>query len=154
MDKGGSKAVSLPLMTTFADLGLIPELQRALEDLGFENPTPVQEKSLQVLLNQKTDLVSLAQTGTGKTAAFGLPLLQNLDPKTRHIQGLTGRCSITLSSASIPGPKSVCSRRSGSRLSRRSCRGRFCLVTSCHRVARWQSSLACRATLWFWPIKR
>lgn len=88
MDKGGSKAVSLPLMTTFADLGLIPELQRALEDLGFENPTPVQEKSLQVLLNQKTDLVSLAQTGTGKTAAFGLPLLQNLDPKTRHIQGL------------------------------------------------------------------
>ena len=75
-------------MTTFKDLGLIPELQKSLDTLGFENPTPVQEKSLQVLLNQTTDLVALAQTGTGKTAAFGLPLLQQVDPSSRHIQGL------------------------------------------------------------------
>lgn len=53
MDKGGSKAVSLPLMTTFADLGLIPELQRALEDLGFENPTPVQEKIFTSIVKSK-----------------------------------------------------------------------------------------------------
>ena len=75
-------------MTTFTDLGLIPDLQNALDTLGFEKPTPVQEKSLNVLLHQTTDLVALAQTGTGKTAAFGLPLLQQLDSNKRYIQGL------------------------------------------------------------------
>lgn len=75
-------------MNTFSDLGLIPDLQSALDTLGFEKPTPVQEKSLNVLLHQTTDLVALAQTGTGKTAAFGLPLLQQLDSNKRYIQGL------------------------------------------------------------------
>lgn len=65
-------------MTTFKELGLDPELLLALEDLGFETPTPIQEKAIPALLEENTDLVALAQTGTGKTAAFGLPLLQNL----------------------------------------------------------------------------
>lgn len=66
-------------MTTFKKLGLDPELLLALQDLGFETPTPVQEKAIPALLEENTDLVALAQTGTGKTAAFGLPLLQKLE---------------------------------------------------------------------------
>lgn len=66
-------------MTTFKELGLDPELLAALSDLGFETPTPVQEKAIPALLEANTDLVALAQTGTGKTAAFGLPLLQQLE---------------------------------------------------------------------------
>jgi ATP-dependent RNA helicase DeaD len=66
-------------MTTFKDLGLDPEILSALEKLGFEKPTPVQEKAIPALLDSNSDLVALAQTGTGKTAAFGLPLLQKLE---------------------------------------------------------------------------
>lgn len=66
-------------MTTFKNLGLDPELLSALEKLGFEKPTPVQEKAIPALLESDNDLVALAQTGTGKTAAFGLPLLQKLE---------------------------------------------------------------------------
>ncbi len=73
---------------TFAELGLKQELQKAVADLGFENPTPVQEKTIPVLLERDTDVVSLAQTGTGKTAAFGLPLLSKVDMHERRTQAL------------------------------------------------------------------
>ena len=63
----------------FADLGLSPELLQAISQLGFEMPTPVQEEVIPVLLAGDRDVVALAQTGTGKTAAFGLPLLQLLE---------------------------------------------------------------------------
>lgn len=63
----------------FAELGLSPELLEAIDKLGFETPTPVQEAVIPVLLESNRDLVALAQTGTGKTAAYGLPLLQLLD---------------------------------------------------------------------------
>jgi len=65
-------------MTTFKSLGLNAPLVKAVEKLGFEAPTEVQSKVIPLLLNDKTDLVALAQTGTGKTAAFGFPMLQQL----------------------------------------------------------------------------
>jgi len=75
-------------MTTFQSLGLAPELIQTIAALGFEQPTPVQAKVIPVLLDQPTDLVALAQTGTGKTAAFGFPLLQKVDLKERETQAL------------------------------------------------------------------
>jgi ATP-dependent RNA helicase DeaD len=63
-------------MNTFMEMGLAPELLRAVSEMGFNNPTPVQQKAIPVILNTNNDLVVLAQTGTGKTAAFGLPVLQ------------------------------------------------------------------------------
>ncbi|MCQ2266094.1 MAG: DEAD/DEAH box helicase [Bacteroidaceae bacterium] len=63
-------------MKTFEELGLCPELRSAIEELGFEAPMPVQEEVIPVLLNDGHDIIALAQTGTGKTATFGLPLLQ------------------------------------------------------------------------------
>ena len=63
-------------MKTFEELGLMPELLSAISELGYENPMPVQEEVIPYLLEADHDLVALAQTGTGKTAAFGLPLLQ------------------------------------------------------------------------------
>jgi ATP-dependent RNA helicase DeaD len=60
----------------------------AIKDLGFENPSEVQEKAIPVLLEQNTDLVALAQTGTGKTAAFGFPLIQKIDAENRNTQAL------------------------------------------------------------------
>ncbi len=64
---------------TFEELGIMPTLLRAIEEMGFEHPMPIQEQAIPVVLNQGRDLVGLAQTGTGKTAAFGLPLLQKVD---------------------------------------------------------------------------
>ena len=61
-------------MTSFSELGLREELLEAIADLGYTAPTPIQEQSIPLLSEQITDLVALAQTGTGKTAAFGLPL--------------------------------------------------------------------------------
>ena len=75
-------------MITFKDLGLEPSLIQAVEDLGFETPTDVQKEAIPLLLNKNTDLVALAQTGTGKTAAFGMPLLQKINPDSKHTQGL------------------------------------------------------------------
>lgn len=63
---------------TFADLGLCEQLQKAAAELGFEKPTPVQAQTIPQLLSSSDDLVSLAQTGTGKTAAFGFPILDKL----------------------------------------------------------------------------
>jgi ATP-dependent RNA helicase DeaD len=75
-------------MNKFEQLGLTESLQRAIIDLGFENPTEVQEKAIPILLEKETDLVALAQTGTGKTAAFGFPLIQKIDPTNRNTQAL------------------------------------------------------------------
>jgi len=75
-------------MTTFESLGLQEPILKGIQDLGFVAPTPIQEKAIPVLLSGDRDFVGLAQTGTGKTAAFGLPLLQQLDIKRRQPQGL------------------------------------------------------------------
>ncbi|MDA7797769.1 DEAD/DEAH box helicase [Flavobacteriaceae bacterium] len=75
-------------MTTFKSLGLNVALIKAVEKLGFETPTEVQSKVIPLLLNDKTDLVALAQTGTGKTAAFGFPMLQHIDLGNKKTQGL------------------------------------------------------------------
>lgn len=66
-------------MNSFSDLGLSPQLLVAIEGLGYKQPTLIQEKVIPFLLNGKEDLVALAQTGTGKTAAFGLPLIDLVD---------------------------------------------------------------------------
>ena len=75
-------------MSQFTDFGLNPALLKAIEELGFENPMPIQEQTIPVLLEQDVDFVGLAQTGTGKTAAFGLPLLQKIDASQRCVQAL------------------------------------------------------------------
>ena len=73
---------------TFQDLGVRDDLRRAIEEMGFESPMPVQEKVIPHLLSADGDVVALAQTGTGKTAAFGLPLLQRIDPELNATQAL------------------------------------------------------------------
>jgi ATP-dependent RNA helicase DeaD len=75
-------------MTTFEGLGLDTRLVQATDALGFKQPTPIQEQAIPVLLSGTKDLVGLAQTGTGKTAAFGLPLLQLVDPAAKYPQAL------------------------------------------------------------------
>lgn len=75
-------------MITFSELGLDEKLIKATDALGFVNPTPIQEKSIPVLLSGTKDMIGLAQTGTGKTAAFGLPLLQLVDEKQKLAQAL------------------------------------------------------------------
>ena len=75
-------------MTKFEALGLNKALLNAVTDMGFESPSEVQEKAIPILLDSESDLVALAQTGTGKTAAFGFPLIQKLDHNSRTTQGL------------------------------------------------------------------
>ena len=75
-------------MNAFKALGLADNLLQAIEDMGFTTPSPVQEKTIPILLNEETDLVSLAQTGTGKTAAFGFPMLQKINIDSKTTQGL------------------------------------------------------------------
>ena len=75
-------------MKTFEELGVSPEIRRAIEEMGYENPMPVQEEVIPYLLGENNDVVALAQTGTGKTAAFGLPLIQQVDVKSRIPQSL------------------------------------------------------------------
>ena len=75
-------------MNKFEQLGLNESLVLAIKDLGFENPSEVQEKAIPLLLEQNTDIVALAQTGTGKTAAFGFPLIQKIDAEDRNTQAL------------------------------------------------------------------
>lgn len=72
----------------FEQLGLKPDIQQALDKMGFEEPTPVQEQAIPFLLNENKDLVANAQTGTGKTAAFGLPILEQIDTESNDIQAL------------------------------------------------------------------
>ncbi|MFI2742410.1 DEAD/DEAH box helicase [Zhouia sp. PK063] len=75
-------------MSKFTDLGLNEALIRAIEDMGFETPSDIQQEAIPVLLEKETDLVALAQTGTGKTAAFGFPLIQKINEQSRTTQGL------------------------------------------------------------------
>jgi len=75
-------------MSTFTELGLNEDLLHAITDLGFETPSDVQAKAIPILLEKEQDLVALAQTGTGKTAAFGFPMLQKIDIDSRTTQGL------------------------------------------------------------------
>ena len=75
-------------MSQFTDFGLNPALLKAIKELGFENPMPIQEQTIPVLLEKDVDFVGLAQTGTGKTAAFGLPLLNKIDETQRCVQAL------------------------------------------------------------------
>jgi ATP-dependent RNA helicase DeaD len=74
-------------MTTFAELGLSEPLLHVLRDVGYESPSPIQEQAIPVLLEGR-DVIGQAQTGTGKTAAFGLPMLEYVDPTEREVQGL------------------------------------------------------------------
>ena len=75
-------------MTSFSSFPMREELMRAVADMGFETPTPIQEKVIPTLLSQPVDIIGLAQTGTGKTAAFGLPLLHHTDVALKHVQCL------------------------------------------------------------------
>ena len=73
---------------TFEQLGVREDLRHAIEDMGFEMPMPVQEKVIPELLSSDNDVVALAQTGTGKTAAFGLPVIQRVDTSLNEPQAL------------------------------------------------------------------
>jgi ATP-dependent RNA helicase DeaD len=75
-------------MMQFNEMGLDPRLLKAIREMGFEKPTPIQKQFISVFLEQPTDIVGLAQTGTGKTAAFGLPILQKIDPYHKVPQAL------------------------------------------------------------------
>src|ERR1700724_2229875 len=74
-------------MTAFRDLGLLPEIQTALDELGYEEPTPIQEQAIPSLL-AGSDVIGQAQTGTGKTAAFGLPIMEYVDASEPEVQAL------------------------------------------------------------------
>ena len=76
------------MMSTFEELGIAPDLMKGIKDLGFTEPMPVQAETIPVILNTPDDLVGLAQTGTGKTAAFGLPMVQMVDALDKSTQGL------------------------------------------------------------------
>lgn len=75
-------------MNNFEQLGLNESLLSAIKDMGFENPSEIQQKAIPLLLEKDTDIVALAQTGTGKTAAFGFPLIQKIDVSNKNTQGL------------------------------------------------------------------
>ena len=75
-------------MKTFEELGVVEDIRRAIEELGFEHPMPVQEEVIPYLLGNRNDVIALAQTGTGKTAAFGIPLLQRIDTSRNETQAI------------------------------------------------------------------
>ena len=75
-------------LKTFEELGVSEQIRRAIEELGFVQPMPVQEEVIPYLLGTRNDVIALAQTGTGKTAAFGIPLLQRIDVRTRQTQAI------------------------------------------------------------------
>lgn len=72
---------------TFKELGLVPEIMKAIEDMGFEEPTPIQKASIPAAMEGK-DLIGQAQTGTGKTAAFGIPILEKIDTTEKGPQAI------------------------------------------------------------------
>ncbi|MBT5859464.1 MAG: DEAD/DEAH box helicase [Flavobacteriales bacterium] len=73
---------------TFSEIGLNDDILKAITDLGFEEPTPIQQESIPFVLSEETDLIALAQTGTGKTAAFGLPVIQKIDSDKTQTQSI------------------------------------------------------------------
>ena len=74
-------------MPTFSDLGLTPTLLAAVTAVGYEAPTPIQARTIPALLAGR-DVIGQAQTGTGKTAAFGIPIVEKIDPSSNHVQAL------------------------------------------------------------------
>ena len=75
-------------MPTFSDLGVQKDFIKALKELDIKIPTDIQEKAIPVLLESPTDFIGLAQTGTGKTAAYGLPILQHINTSSNDVQAL------------------------------------------------------------------
>ena len=75
-------------MKTFEELGVSAEIRQAIEELGYEHPMPVQEEVIPYLLGVNNDVVALAQTGTGKTAAYGLPVLQKINAESKETQAV------------------------------------------------------------------
>ena len=75
-------------MSSFEDFGLNAKLVAAVKKRGFENPTPIQEKVIPQLLSSEKDIIGLAQTGTGKTAAFGLPIIDKIDAEANFTQAI------------------------------------------------------------------
>lgn len=75
-------------MNTFHEMGLNPSILQAIDELGFVAPTPVQQEAIPQILSSQKDVIALAQTGTGKTAAFGLPILENLSVESRTVQAI------------------------------------------------------------------
>lgn len=71
----------------FEEMEIYPEIVRAVEDMGFEEATPIQAQAIPVMMSG-VDMIGQAQTGTGKTAAFGIPLLQKVDPESRRLQAI------------------------------------------------------------------
>lgn len=71
----------------FEDLGLRPQILRAVMEMGFEAATPIQARAMPIIMEGR-DVIGQAQTGTGKTAAFGIPLLEKIDPKSKKLQAL------------------------------------------------------------------
>ncbi len=76
------------MMKNFEEMGLTPGIIKAINEIGFEQPMPVQEKVIPLMLDNENDIIALAQTGTGKTAAFGLPLVMSVDPEKNSTQAL------------------------------------------------------------------
>ena len=74
-------------MDSFHGLGLTPDILATLEAIEFTTPTPIQTKTIPIILENKHDIIGLAQTGTGKTAAYGLPLIQMIDKSLPAVQG-------------------------------------------------------------------
>ncbi|MEK6556367.1 MAG: DEAD/DEAH box helicase [Bdellovibrionota bacterium] len=75
-------------MDTFNELNLNPAILRAVKELGFEKPSPIQAQTLPILLGEPTDFIGLAATGTGKTAAFAIPLLERIQPELKRVQAI------------------------------------------------------------------
>ncbi|MHB1468769.1 MAG: DEAD/DEAH box helicase, partial [Solirubrobacteraceae bacterium] len=75
------------MSSTFAELGLSEQTLQALQDVGYESPSPIQEQGIPPLLEGR-DVIGQAQTGTGKTAAFGLPIMEYVDPRIAEVQAL------------------------------------------------------------------
>ena len=75
-------------MSTFLELGLKEPINKALMDLGYENPTVIQEKAIPQIISSTDDLKAFAQTGTGKTAAFSLPILELADDSNKNTQAI------------------------------------------------------------------
>jgi len=75
-------------MTNFEEMGFAPGILKAIQELGFEQPMPVQKEVIPLMLEDEGDIIALAQTGTGKTAAFGLPLVQTTNTEIKNTQAL------------------------------------------------------------------
>jgi ATP-dependent RNA helicase DeaD len=86
--KGSSKMAPLTTVDTFEGFGLSAPVLAAMKDMGYSTPTPIQRQALPLLLAGAQDFIGLASTGTGKTAAFGIPLIENIDSTTKDTQAL------------------------------------------------------------------